>query len=178
MDSPRDASSGAAVVQLVLPYPPSANTYWRPSKGRGLVPSSEATAYKAAVARVAALARVQPLAGPVRMVVTIYRPRRTGDLDNTLKVLNDALNGCAWLDDEQLVELVAVRSDDAKAPRVELRATAERYATREEAEAHRRARAERARKAQKTRNRNRVAKVRAQMQLKSAFHQPARRDGP
>ncbi|WNZ64194.1 hypothetical protein QEG98_11265 [Myxococcus sp. MxC21-1] len=56
-----------AEVRLVLPYPPSANDYWRPAKGRGLVPSDEAKAYKARVAQVAALARVQPLHGPVRL---------------------------------------------------------------------------------------------------------------
>ncbi|RKG97010.1 RusA family crossover junction endodeoxyribonuclease, partial [Corallococcus sp. CA047B] len=144
-------------VHLVLPYPPSANTYWRAAKGRGLVPSREALAYKAAVARVAALAQVKPLAGPVRLTLTVYRPRRTGDLDNTLKVLNDALNGLAWLDDEQVVSIHAERADDKAAPRVELVASAERFATPTEADTHRQARLERAKKARTTRNKNRAA---------------------
>lgn len=150
-----------AEVLLVLPYPPSANTYWRPAKGRGLVPSDEATAYKAQVARAAALARTRPLAGDVRVVLTVYRPRRAGDLDNTLKVLHDALNGVTWLDDEQVVHIDATRADDKTAPRVELVASAERFATPEEAAAHAAARAERARKARATRNRNRAEKQRA-----------------
>ncbi len=60
----------------MLPYPLSANDDWRPAKGRGLVPSDKAMAYKARVAQVAALARIQPLHGPVRLVLTVFRPRR------------------------------------------------------------------------------------------------------
>lgn len=146
----------------MLPYPPSANAYWRAARGRGLVPSDEAKAYKASVAQVAAQVRVQPLYGPVRLVLTVYRPRRSGDLDNALKVLNDSLNGVAWLDDEQVVHINATRDDDAKAPRVELVATAERYAT-QEAAAHAAARKERARKTRETRNRNRAEKKLAQV---------------
>ncbi|UAW08030.1 hypothetical protein Mx4_p31 [Myxococcus phage Mx4] len=152
-----------AEVCLVLPYPPSANDYWRPARGRGLVPSDKAIAYKSGVARVAALAKVQPLHGAVRLVLTVYRPRRSGDLDNVLKVLNDSLNGVAWLDDEQVVHINATRDDDAKAPRVELVATAERYATPAEAAAHAAARKERARKTRETRNRNRAEKKLAQV---------------
>lgn len=128
------------------------------------MPSDKAMAYKARVAQVAALARIQPLHGPVRLVLTVFRPRRSGNLDNALKVLNNALNGVAWLDDEQVVHINATRDDDAKAPRVELVASAERYATPEEATAHAAARAERARKARETRNRNRAEKKLAQAQ--------------
>ncbi|RJS19574.1 hypothetical protein DRW03_21315 [Corallococcus sp. H22C18031201] len=149
-----------ATVRLSLPFPPSANTYWVPARRRGLVPSDEAKAYKAGVARQAALLDLLPLAGPVCLNLIAYRPRRTGDLDNVLKVLCDSLNGIAWLDDDQVVRIVAERDDDADAPRVELVATAERYATPEEAAAHRQARAERAAKARATRNRNRAAKAR------------------
>ncbi|GHG79592.1 hypothetical protein GCM10012319_31610 [Comamonas sp. KCTC 72670] len=152
-------------MRLTLPYPPSANTYWKPSKGRGLVPSDEAKAYKADVARVAALAKARPLFGAVQVVVTVYRPRASGDLDNTLKVLNDALNGLAWLDDEQVVRILAVREDDKRAPRAEVHATAARFATPEEAAAHLRAKAERAAKARATRNRNRAAKARSALRM-------------
>ncbi|MCY1043312.1 RusA family crossover junction endodeoxyribonuclease [Corallococcus sp. bb12-1] len=166
-------------VRLVLPYPPSANTYWKPSRGRGLVPSKEALAYKATVARLVGATRAQPLAGPVRYTLTAYRPRRVGDLDNTLKVLGDALNGLAWLDDEQVVGIHAERADDAKAPRVELVATAARFATPEEAAAHRQARVERAAKARATRNRNRAAKAKGAKRSRglAALATPAVRRG-
>jgi len=175
---PTAETSPPAEVRLVLQYPPSANTYWKPARGRGLVPSDEATAYKAHVARAAAVARAQPLFGPVHLALTVYRPRRVGDLDNSLKVLNDALNGVAWLDDEQVVRIHALREDDAASPRVELHATAERFATRQEADAHRKAKAERARKARVTRNRNRANKLRARVRLAPALRLPTRRDSP
>ncbi|QSQ24843.1 RusA family crossover junction endodeoxyribonuclease [Pyxidicoccus parkwayensis] len=165
-------------MRLVLPYPPSANTYWKPARGRGLVPSDEANAYKAQVARVAAVARVQPLFGRVHLTLTVYRPRRIGDLDNSLKVLNDALNGVAWLDDDQVVHIHADRADDADNPRVELHATAERFATREEADAHRDAKAERARKARLTRNRNRAERRRNHVRVTPGLRLPTRRDTP
>ncbi|QQR46560.1 RusA family crossover junction endodeoxyribonuclease [Myxococcus xanthus] len=161
-----------AEVRLVLPFPPSTNEYWRAARGRGMVPSHKAEAYKARVARAATLARAQPLHGPVRLFVTVYRPRRVGDLDNYLKVLNDALNGLAWLDDEQVVRLEASREDDATSPRVEVHATAERHASREEVDAHRKAKAERVRKARATRNRNRVAKALGKSRLASALRLP------
>lgn len=101
---------------LTLPYPPSGNRYWRHAKGRTYL-SAEARAYRAAVARVAP---TLPLDGPVSVTLTVYRPRKAGDLDNTFKVLLDALNGLAWHDDSQIEELHGYRHDDKDAPRVEV----------------------------------------------------------
>jgi Holliday junction resolvase RusA-like endonuclease len=53
----------------------------------------------------------------------IYFDSRRGDLDNRLKILLDALNGLAWLDDAQIVELYARRELDRRNPRVELTVT-------------------------------------------------------
>lgn len=112
-------------MRLVLPYPPSANRYWRSFRNRVVV-SDEARAYKA---RVAAECRVQlgtlatfqePFHGPVAVVVHVYRPRKRGDLDNTLKVLLDALKGIAFVDDDQVVDLHAIRGDSKGNPRAEV----------------------------------------------------------
>lgn len=65
-------------VRLVLPYPPIASAYWKPARDRGLVPSGETLAYKGAVAKLVAATGVQPLAGPVRLSLTVFRPRRVG----------------------------------------------------------------------------------------------------
>ncbi|WP_395843003.1 RusA family crossover junction endodeoxyribonuclease [Archangium violaceum] len=147
-------------IRLTLPYPPSANTYWKPARGRGLVPSNEALRYKATITQLAKLKGVQPLKGPVRLTLWAYRPRRVGDLDNVRKVLLDALQGWAFLDDGQVSEDHGYRLDDAQAPRVEVLLEADAVATPEEAQAHRQARAERAAKARATRNRNRLQKQR------------------
>ncbi len=58
--------------------------------------------------------------GPVKVVVRLFRPRRIGDIDGSLKALFDALNGRVWEDDAQIVELLVIRGDDKNNPRVEL----------------------------------------------------------
>lgn len=108
-------------MQLTLPYPPSSNRYWRVFQGVARQ-SREAMAYKREVAVLAKQARVEPLAGDVALTVTVYRPRKVGDLDNRLKVLLDALAGAAYADDKQVREIHAYLRDDKHNPRVEVRA--------------------------------------------------------
>ncbi len=105
-------------MNLTLPYPPSANAYWRTWQGR-ILKSSEARKYQATV-------RFQnhkerPLKNLVRVEIDVYRPRRIGDLDNCIKVLLDALRGIAFEDDDQVVEILATRHDDKENPRAEVR---------------------------------------------------------
>jgi crossover junction endodeoxyribonuclease RusA len=106
-------------MKCTLPYPPTANLYWRHARGRTFL-SADAKAFKLAVGLKMRAARAEPIAGPVRLAVSVYRPRKAGDLDNTLKVLCDALNGYAWNDDKQIVEIHARRFDDKDNPRVEV----------------------------------------------------------
>lgn len=106
-------------IRLVLPYPPSANRYWRNFRGN-VVTSAEARSYKLEVAYLAKHVGIEKLGGPVVVFVDIYRPRRVGDLDNRLKVLLDALQGVAYDNDSQVVEVHARRFDDKQNPRAEL----------------------------------------------------------
>lgn len=138
---------------LTLPYPPSANRYWRSAPGKGLVPSAEATAYKRELGRVAT--GLQPFRGPVRVRLVVYRPRRSGDLDNCLKLLFDALAFIAWLDDDQVEHITADRGDDPANPRVELTIEGGAVATPAEVAAARAKKREAARKRKATRARNR-----------------------
>lgn len=103
---------------LALPYPPTANLYWRVFRGRP-VKSAKARDYQRTVALLAKsqLGTTKPLEGDVSVVVSVYRPRKVGDLDNTLKVLLDALKGVVYVDDSQVAELVATRRDDKDNPR-------------------------------------------------------------
>lgn len=155
-----EAPLTACSVNLILPWPPSANGYWRPYRGRGLVPSDAAKKYKADVARISQARRTLPIVGPVRVTIHAYRPRRVGDLDNCTKVLLDALAGWAYLDDSQVVELHAYRGDDASDPRVQVTVEGQQYATQEEVAAWRKAKEERTAKARKTRNENRMKRGR------------------
>ena len=105
---------------VILPYPPSVNHYWVAGRGGARVLSPEAKRYKAAVAAQCAVAGMTPHTGPVSLLIRVYRPRRRGDLDNTLKALGDSLIGYAYADDEQVTEIHAVRRDDKNNPRVEV----------------------------------------------------------
>lgn len=108
-------------MRLKLPYPPSANRYWAHVRGRVYV-TNEARTYKEYVKAALRLKRINTIKKPnlISVSVMAYRPQKRGDLDNTLKVLFDALNKVAYDDDSQIVEIHAFRKDDKENPRVEL----------------------------------------------------------
>lgn len=106
-------------MKVTLPYPPSANRFWRTWRGRA-VKSDEARAYMVTAAALCRAAAVVLAAGPVAVTLHVYRPRKSGDLDNRIKVTLDALRGHAFTDDDQVVELHAYRHDDKARPRVEV----------------------------------------------------------
>jgi Holliday junction resolvase RusA-like endonuclease len=83
------------VVDLVLPYPPRANEYWRlfTPKGKGrphMIVSEVGRAYKTLV-RAMLRKRLTTLTGPLRFSADVFRPRAAGDVDGHVKVLFDAL---------------------------------------------------------------------------------------
>lgn len=136
------------MITLTLPYPISANRYWRavrlgkgPTARMAMVPTKEAIAYKADVGKLAKAAGLRiPLDGRMTLLVRLYpeRPQdwakraqrdpdtwddtvRCMDLGNCEKVLSDALNGIAWLDDKQLRRIVLERYEpDDRGARVEI----------------------------------------------------------
>jgi len=99
------------VIRLSLPEPPSANRYWRRA-GTHLHRSSEADAYIEEVKARVRLAGVRQIAGAVELRFVWYRRKRTGDLDNRVKVLQDALKHGAFADDGKVRRLVCEMSDD------------------------------------------------------------------
>jgi crossover junction endodeoxyribonuclease RusA len=110
-------------MNIVLPYPPSANRYWRSFRGR-VVKSQEARDYQQTVICLADVGASNGfptlLTGAVGLQLNFYRPQRRGDLDNRIKVLVDALQGIAYVDDSQVTELHAYLHDDNQIPRVEV----------------------------------------------------------
>ncbi len=134
------------MITLTLPYPLSANRYWRSFVPRGacraiVTLSVEAKAYKLQVQR---LAREQNVLGPVEGRVAIevqlypQRPqdwaRRARkdpagwddtvqclDLDNANKVLLDALKGIALVDDKWVRRLSSERMEPDGEGRVVVR---------------------------------------------------------
>ena len=106
-------------MKLTLPEPPSANRYWRHAKGRTYL-SPEALQYRQDVAAICLPKRLEKIAGPLVMSVVWYRGIVSGDLDNRLKQLGDALRGYAYTDDAQVVEIHAYRVDRPRKPGVEV----------------------------------------------------------
>lgn len=106
-------------MKLTLPYPPSVNHYWRNVKGRTLI-SGQGRLYKLTCGATALQQGAKPMSGPVCIRVTVYRPRKAGDLDNTLKALLDSIKGIAYHDDSQIVHIDARREDDKDNPRAEV----------------------------------------------------------
>ena len=98
---------------LYLDEPPSANRWWRNVRGR-MVLSREAREYKSAVSVLGIVSRVRPFpkGTPVRVSLTWHRSRKSGDLDKRLGVLLDALQGVAYENDSQIVEINARRDDN------------------------------------------------------------------
>ncbi len=107
-------------MKLTLPLPPSVNAYWRIFRNRILL-SAEARAYKENLSRRVLTWGHRPLVGDVVVSLTVYRKRRSGDLDNFFKATFDALKGVGFNDDSQVVEIHARREDDPANPRVEVR---------------------------------------------------------
>jgi crossover junction endodeoxyribonuclease RusA len=94
-------------MTLTLPYPPSANTYWRRNGHRYFIAPAGVAFRTEVVARCKATG-AKPLSGCVEMAVTLVPgDRRRRDIDNTLKPLLDALtHGGAWTDDSQVKRLI------------------------------------------------------------------------
>ena len=131
---PHDPRHGAQVVGGLVgigaapmtvhsfPLPPSANKYWRLARGR-LIVSDEAKEYKRAVAMLARVDGVKLLTGPVRLTIKVFRARKSGDLDNRIKILADCLQGIFYENDAQVTELHAYLGDDKHQPRIEVEVT-------------------------------------------------------
>lgn len=108
-------------MKLILPYPVSANRYWRSfayiprgeKKPRSVtVPSDEARAYKAEVGwRAKAAGFRAPTTKPIEIASITLCPRMNKDgsasgtvldLGNCWKVVEDALQGIVYVNDKQI----------------------------------------------------------------------------
>ncbi len=106
-------------VTFTLPYPPSANRYWRNVRGM-VIKSEEARNYQTEAGWLAKQSGFDCTNQPVSVTMYVYRPQKRGDLDNSIKVLLDSLKGIIYTDDDQVVSIHAERYDDKRNPRVEV----------------------------------------------------------
>jgi len=131
-------------ITLVLPYPPSANRYWRhramPRGGIQTYVSKDGKQFRESVHWLLRGAGVRkPLQGRIGIAYTLYpnrpqdyrtRMRKLGeawqdtvqciDLDNAQKALLDALKGVAFEDDAWVRQIQAVRAEPDGEARIEV----------------------------------------------------------
>jgi crossover junction endodeoxyribonuclease RusA len=96
-------------LMIVLPWPPTVNTYWRTVGGRMLI-SKGGRQYRDAVAELAALHK-WPKYGAARLSVQIeaWMPdKRRRDLDNLLKSMLDSLTHAGVWDDDSQIDGLAI----------------------------------------------------------------------
>lgn len=93
-------------MDLVLPWPPSANRYYRTVRGRPIL-SAVARQYRAAVV---AMYNQPPLEGRIALVITANPPDlRKRDLDNLLKQTLDALQAAGIFKDDSQIDQILIR---------------------------------------------------------------------
>ncbi|ENS0910012.1 RusA family crossover junction endodeoxyribonuclease [Escherichia coli] len=119
-------------MKLVLPFPPSVNTYWRapnkgPLKGRHLI-SAKGRAYQSAAcsAIVDQLRRLpKPSTAPAAVEILLFPPdARRRDIDNYNKALFDALTHAGvWEDDSQVKRMLVEWGPKVAGGRVEITIT-------------------------------------------------------
>lgn len=109
-------------INIVLPWPPSVNQYWRhPSKGplagRHLI-SEQGRAYRAKVtAQVWSEQQAHKLADRLAVSILCYPPdRRRRDLDNILKAALDALVFAGVMLDDSQIDRLAIERCAVQAP--------------------------------------------------------------
>lgn len=107
-------------MTLTLPYPPPLNNLYATVNGRRIL-SARGRAYKDEAGWIAKASGARPFTGDVRVQIDVYRPRRAGDLDGSLKVVLDSVTRILYEDDRQVVEIHARRFEDKRNPRVEIR---------------------------------------------------------
>jgi Holliday junction resolvase RusA-like endonuclease len=106
-------------MQLTLPIPPSTNSFWRVGRNGRVYTTDEARAYKETVGYLCLAQRTKPYAGNVAVTLRVFRKRKSGDADNFCKVLLDSLQGHAYINDKQVIEVHVYLGDDKDNPRVE-----------------------------------------------------------
>ena len=91
----------------------------RRGKGGQWYTPQSTRAYEEAVGWAARDAGIRnPYQGAVRLEITLWLPdRRRRDVDNCAKSICDGLNGIAYLDDSQIIELTVRRGVDREKPR-------------------------------------------------------------
>lgn len=146
------------ITTIKLPLPPSSNRYWRSAPGKGMVPTKDAQHYKTTVARICQLERVPCVTGRYEMKVAIFGARADADLGNFLKVLEDALELHAFINDKHARRIVLDRVEGGTGKGAMVTIEGLQVASASDVQQARLAKLERNRKRKATIAKNRAAK--------------------
>jgi len=100
---------GIDVISVVLPYPPSVNSYWKANGHRRYI-SPEGQAFTQEVSLIVKNSRAKTF-GNKRLAINICihpRSKRKFDLDNTLKAILDALMKAGMYDDDSQIDFIEI----------------------------------------------------------------------
>lgn len=97
------------MIELLLPWPPSANTYYRNLGGRTVI-SKRGRIYKQAVAKGVLMAKANVhLAGRLEVGLLLLPPdNRRRDIDNSIKPAIDALKDAGVMVDDCQIDRLSV----------------------------------------------------------------------
>jgi len=111
-------------MKLILPFPPSVNTYWRNTRKGVLISASGRCFRSNALAAVMEQLkrRPQPITVNVEVSVLLFPPdKRQRDLDNYLKALFDSLTHAGvWVDDKQIKRFTVEWGEQVKLGKAEV----------------------------------------------------------
>lgn len=98
------------VIHLVLPYPPSLNTYYRHVGSRVLI-SKKGREYRCSIKSLATLNRWKSFGKQRVSVSMIMHPpdRRRRDCDNTFKCVLDSLEHAGLYDNDSQIDALSIR---------------------------------------------------------------------
>lgn len=101
-------------MELVLPYPPTVNTYYRTVQGKMLI-SKRGRQYREEV-QIAALGQPQ-LDGRLFLIIEAWMPdRRRRDVDNICKAVLDSLQHAGLYEDDSQIDRLLVERCGIEAP--------------------------------------------------------------
>ncbi len=98
-----------------LPYPPSLRGLYKPRFGGGLYMSPEGKKYKQDVKMIFLSNNLPSFEGFVRVRIEMYPPdRRKRDIDNILKITQDALQDAGVIEDDSKILTLWVNKNEVR----------------------------------------------------------------
>lgn len=102
-------------MNLILPFPPTVNHYWKRGRGRTYI-TAQGKAYAWEVAAIVKQARFKAPDGFLSMTVMLYPPDNlVRDVDNYNKALLDSLVKAGAIKDDSLIKRLTVEMCEKRA---------------------------------------------------------------